>query len=280
MYWQTHMRSLDYATTEDGTSLTLGSGESHRVDFDRDMAWRVELGHMTKAGWGVGVSYTDFDSDGVASVTRPGGTGQLFASLSHPGGPEEADVATATTNFDYQTIDLLATSRFVDRRFKSLDLFGGVRWAQIEHELNATYNGRDFVNGTVSDSVDINAFGFLLGGNAHWKMARGWAVFGRSSFGLMYGSFETSRVETNLDGFEQLVDLRDSYNETMFNFEARLGIEKSLRCLNVSAGYDFNLWTGIGDRVQFVDDIEEAASTVDSGDVLLEGFFVQLSADW
>jgi hypothetical protein len=278
IYWQTHIRSLDYAASEDGNALAIGAGQTHRVDFDRDAGIRAELGHMTTAGWGVSVTYTEFDSSGTASVLRPPGIGQLFSTLSHPGGPEEADAASASTSLDYQTLDLMARTSVVETSFKRIDVFGGVRWADIQHELNASYNGRDFVNAVVNDSIDVEAFGFLCGGEVHWRMARGWSVFGRSSIAAMYGRIQTTRLETNLNGFEQLVDWKDSYQEPLFNFDTRLGLSKSCGPLEIRAGYDLNIWTGLGDRMRFVDDIEEATSAAASGDVLLEGFFLQAGA--
>ena len=280
VYWQAHLRSLDYAASEDGTSLALGAGQTHRVDFDRDAGIRTELGYMTQVGWGLGVSFTGFTTEGDASVVRPAGVGQLFSTLSHPGGPEEADVASATTTFDYKTFDVLARCRLIDERFKGIDLFGGLRWAKIRHNLTAVYDGRDFVNGLVDDQIDIDALGFLFGGQVHWRLARGWSVFGRSSLGAMYGRFDDWRLETNLDGLEQLVDYRDSYQQPMLNFDSRLGLSKAIGNLQVRAGYDLNIWTSLGDRVLFVDDIEEATFTSSAGDVLLEGFFLQLVHSW
>ena len=110
LYWNAHMRSLDYAASEDGTTLTIGAGQNHRVDFDRNAGLRTELGYMAKVGWGVSVSYTYFSTEGSDSVDRPPGVGQLFSTISHPGGPEEADTASATTSLDFSTFELLGLS--------------------------------------------------------------------------------------------------------------------------------------------------------------------------
>ncbi len=281
LYWQPHLRSVDYASTEDGSSLAIGAGRTHRVEFDRDPGFRVGLGHMTDMGWGLGVEYTYFSSStGVATVERPGGVGQLFSTLSHPGGPEEADIATATTTLDYATYDITAATRVVDREYQSFDIFGGLRWATIVNELDAFFDGRDFVNGTIEDRMDVNAFGVAFGTEGHWRLRSGWFIFGRSSFAALYGNIRNTRVETNLNGAEQLVDFEDEYVEPLFNFETRIGLAKSLGRCEVRAGYDLNIWTGIGDRVRFTDDIEETAYSAASGDLLLEGFFLQLAYSW
>lgn len=277
LVWQPHMRSLDYAATEDGLSLAIGAGETHRVEFDRDAGFRVELGRMTMAGWGVNVTYTNFESSGVGSLDRPAGVGQLFSTLGHPGGPEEADAASASTNLTYNTFDLGVRTNALHRRFQSVDLFGGLRWANIDHELDAVFNGRDYVNGVIADRMEVDAFGLFFGGEASWRMAAGWSIFGRTSIAALYGKMQNTRSETNLNGLEQLVDFNDSYVDPIFNLDARVGLSKDVGRLQLRAGYDMNIWTGIGDRIRFADDIEEAAFSSASGDLLLEGFFFETS---
>ena len=213
-------------------------------------------------------------------MNRPPGTGQLFSTLGHPGGPEEADTASATSSLDFNTFDLGARSRIVNQRFRSVDLFGGFRWANIDHELNATFNGRDYVNGFIADRMEVNAFGLFIGGDAQWRMARGWSIFGRASGGVLYGQMSNTRLETNLNGLEQLVDIEDRYSQPMFNFDTRIGLAKSFGPLDVRVGYDVNVWTGIGDRIRFTDDIEQASYSASSGDLLLQGMFVQTQITW
>ena len=226
------------------------------------------------------VTYTSYEADGVDSVVRPAGISQLFPTLSHPGGPEEADSGTAYTSLDYRTFDLAARSRIASNRFRTFDLFGGVRWANIDHELLTRFDGRDFVNGLLFDRVQLDAYGLCLGGETHWKLAGGWSMFGRASVAGLYGQFTNTRLETNLNGLEQLVDYEDDYTQPIFNLETRLGLAKTINQFQIRAGYDLNIWTGIGDRIRFTDDIEEAAFTASSGDLLLEGFFCQASVQW
>jgi len=280
LYWNPHMRSVDYASTEDGLSLTIGAGRTHRVGFDQAAGFRVGVGHMTKAGWALEFDYTDFSTSGEASVERPTGVGQLFSTLSHPGGPEEADIAFGNTTLDYATYDFTAATRVVDRRFRSIDVFAGLRWAKIEHELNADFDGRDFVNGEIDDLMELNAFGMMFGGEGHWRFAEGWFLFGRTSVAALYGSARNRRTETNLNGLEQLVDFEDEYKTPVFNVETRLGLAKTLGRWELRFGYDFNIWTGIGNRVRFSDDIEQSAYAPADGDMLLEGVFFQFARSW
>ena len=280
LMWRAHMRSLDYAATEDGTSLTVGVGENHRVNYDRSAGLRTEVGYMTKVGWGVSVGYTHFSADGANAVSRPPGIGQLFSTISHPGGPEEADQASAFTSLDFRLLEFAGRTTVLDERYRSVDLIAGVRWASIDQELIAEYDGRDFVSGQIVDNMEVDAVGLFVGGETHWRLAKGWSVFGRGALGVLYGRMQNTRLETNLNQFEQLVDFRDEYTEPVFNFDARIGVGKQIGVMSLRAGYDLNLWTDVGDGFRFTDDIEESTSSTASGDLLLEGAFLQAAINW
>lgn len=278
--WTPHMRGLDYAASEDGSALSIGSGRVHSVNYDRDTGFRGHVGVNTTTGWGVGVGYTHFGTEGVDSINRPSGTGQLFSSFSHPGGPQEADVATGSAAFDYDVLDLVATHTIVNRETISVDIFGGLRWADISQEINAHFDGRDFDDGIVNSTTDLNAFGFRFGGQSHWRMHGGWSSFGKISLAALYGQFDSHRFESNFDGAQILVDLNHDYVQPVFNIETAMGVAWTCNTWQVSGGYEFNAWTNLGDNVRFVDDIEVGSFASLSGDLLLEGFFFRVAKAW
>lgn len=280
LYWSPHMRGFDFAVTEDGTAATLGTGSTHEVSFDRTAGFRTQVGYVTQTAWSIDFGYTHFATDGENSVSRPPGVGQLFATYSHPGGPEEAETAAATATFDFDTFDIVARHPIVNRQFIGIDLFGGVRWARINHSIAADYNGRDFIAGVVRDEFDINAFGFRVGGDTHWRMAHGCSLFGRAAVAALYGQIKNQRLETNLNGNQLRVRIDDSYEQPIFNIDTALGLAWTSRWLQLSSGYEFNAWTNTSDRLRFVDDIEEAGFASVSGDILLEGFFFRVGATW
>ena len=275
-----HMRGLDYAASETGSSLVLGSGRSHEVKLDRDMGLRVQLGALFDSGWGIDFGYTHFGSEGRDAVTRPPGTGQLFSTFSHPGGPEESDVASASTSLDYDVFDIAARFGVVKGCAVAVDLFAGLRWADISHELRADYNGRDFVNGVLSNTADVNAFGLRTGTDGRWFLNSKWSGFASTAVAAMYGDFNLHRFESNISGTQIEVDFHDSYTQPIFNIETAIGISYCLRSVRISGGYELNVWTNLGDSLRFVDDIEEGGLAAMPGDLLLEGFFCRLEKTW
>lgn len=279
--WTPHMGGLDFAVTEDGSALALGSGQVHSMDFDRDIGIRGLLGYRRQDNWSVNFGFTHFGSEGSSSVTRPSGAGQLFSSFSHPGGPEEAESAAAFASFDYDVFDVYASRAIICNRSIAVNLFGGLRWADVSHEISTRLDGRDFVGGQVNSQSDVNAFGIRFGGDCAWRLGRGWSVFGNTAMGAFYGQFDTHRFETDNNGAQTLVDLRHAYDQAIFNFETALGVGwECRRGVQLNVGYEMNVWTNLGSSLRFGDDIEEASISSLSGDLLLEGLFVRVSKAW
>jgi len=280
IFWKPHQRGLDFAATEDGTALVIGSGRLHDVEIDRDFGVRTKLGLIAANGWGLNIGYTYFESEGFNEVDRPAGTGQLFSSFSHPGGPEEADVARGEAGIDYNVFDVLARYQIICERYASVDLHGGLRFAKIDQQIIARFDGRDFTNGVVQHDSDLDAFGFQFGGTANVRANCGLSFFGSSTVAALYGNVNNRRQENNFDGAQVLVDLQDDYAQPIFNLETSLGVRWQRGDWTLAGGYEFNIWTNLGDRLRFVDDIEEASLTAIPGDLLLEGVFVRIAKTW
>ena len=280
LYWKPHQRGLDFAATENGNALVIGSGRLHDVGIDRDFGVRTKLGVIASNGWGLDIGYTYFESDGFSRVDRPAGAGQLFSTFSHPGGPEEAEVATGEASIDYHVLDLLSRYRIVCQRHASVDLHGGLRFAKIDQQIVARFDGRDFTNGVVRHDSDLDAFGFQFGGTAQLRANYGFSLFGSSTIAALYGNVNNYRQETNFDAAQLLVELQDDYRQPVFNLETSLGLRWQRGDWTIATGYEFNIWTNLGDRLRFVDDIEEASLTAMPGDLLLEGIFVRLAKTW
>ena len=278
--WTPRVRGLDFAITEDGSAFTVGTGQVREVNYDRDTGVRAQFGYGMSDGWGVNFGYTHFEAEGANTVNRPGGTGQLFPTISHPGGPAEADIAIAEVSFDYDVFDILARRTIVNNRHAAFDLFGGFRWADIGQRVGVDLDGRDFTNGNVTSSSDIAAFGLRFGGSGRWRMANWISVFGEVSGGALRANFENHRVETDFAGAQLLVDVEDSYTQATFNFDTSMGVAWQHDRWLVAAGYEVNVWTNLSENLRFVDDIEQGGLSSMSGDLLLEGFFVRVAKSW
>ncbi len=151
---------------------------------------------------------TYFHTAEVALAQEPAG-GNLWATRSHPNSNEEAQTARALGSFNYNVFDFEAAHAFEINRFATVKLLGGLRWANIEQDLRIEYDGRDFTNAVVSQPLSMDAFGVPLGLQGQWHLAGGWTLFGRGVGSVMYGSFRSRLLETNLGGADTIVDVRD-----------------------------------------------------------------------
>lgn len=280
LIWTPRMRGLDFAISEDGSAFTVGTGDVHEVDLQSDTGLRAMLGYAWQSGWDVGVAYTHFETDGSTTINRPPGTGQLFPTFSHPGGPAEADVAIGTAHLDYNVIDLLAGRNAWNSSCFTLDLFGGFRWMDIGQGVGVRLDGRDFTNGEILSTKEIEGFGLRFGGQGRVLLARGFSVFGNASAAAIRANFDNRRVETDFGGARLLVDLEDAYTQATLNFETSTGFAWNYQSWSVGAGYELNVWTNITESLRFVDDIEQGGLSSVTGDLLLEGFFFRIAKMW
>lgn len=277
LYWRPRQRGLDYAVVEDGAALTVGSGRIRELELDRESGIRGSLAYRTKTGWGLLFGYTHYDTDGINSVLRPPGVGELFATRSHPDSNEEADIATATGSLDYQVFDVLGYRSIFRNRFSDVRLFGGVRFADIDQATSIDYDGRDFVDGLVSSRMQMDGFGLRVAAEGNWRMGFGFGVFGRVGGGLVLGRFQTRLFESNLNGAELITAMEDDYTKAVPQLDLAGGVSWGWRGLSVSVGYEMTDWFDLSNRSVFIDDIHEGLYGPFETDILLEGLFARVA---
>ena len=275
--WKLRRRGLDYAVAEDGTATTLGSGRIQNLEFSRDSGVRASLGYQFDTLWQLRFGYTWFDADDVASSVRPPGTGQLFATRSHPVNNEEADTASAFGSFDLQVFDLEAARWMRLDNVSSLRVFAGLRFADIEENLIFDYDGRDFTNGRITNPVNLNGFGIRSGLEGRWDMFERLSLFGRAAVSVMFANITSRLTETDFAGAVVIADEVDEYDQALPVLEAMLGAAYHFDRFEVSGGYELSNWFNLGERATFNDDANEGNYGPFSTDLLLEGFVLQLT---
>ena len=93
------------------------------------------MGYSTEDGWKIGFRYTNFRTDENDSLIRaPGET--LFSTRSHPKFNEEAITADVDSLFDMNIFDFEVRGPIVLSERASLNVFGGIRWADVDQEFN------------------------------------------------------------------------------------------------------------------------------------------------
>lgn len=273
--WRPSTRGSDFAVSESGASTTLGTAQIHDATYDSDAGMRLRLGYQTSTQWSISATYSYFDTEGAASVVRPAGVGQLFATQSHPDGNEEAETADAVVGFDYSVFDLVIERPIFQNRFTDMRVFGGVRWSEIDRQSDVRYDGRDFVNALVAKDSKMRGAGLRMGTETSWLIANGFKLTGSVSGGLLFSETSTEYFETNFDDSVVLVDAMHNQDGSTPFLECSAGIGWQNEAVSVLVGYELQNWFGLHERSMFVDDIHEATFANISEDLLLSGLFVR-----
>lgn len=274
--WDLHQRGTDFAIPTDDGALAIGSGSVQHVEMDRDSGFRMNLGYRLASGWELAAGYTYFATSATASAVAPAG-GNMFATRSHPNDNEEAETADAAASFDYDVFDLETRSPWLQSCPVAVQWFGGLRWATVDQDFQATYDGEDFDNGVCRQSTGMTGFGLRLGAESQWRWNANWGLFGSAAGSVLYGRFHSHMRETNVDGADTVVDVRDDYGQAVPVIEAAVGVAWNRGPVEIRGGYEIANWFNLADRSMFPDSVHEGAYAPSSGDVLLEGLFLRFA---
>jgi len=274
--WDLRQRGTDFAITTDAQADAVGSGSVHNLDMDRNSGVRTNLGYRTRSGWEWGIGYTYFQTDGTASAAAPAG-GNLWATRSHPALYEEALTADVSANFGYHVFDLEARYPLVQGCPVTMQIFGGLRWADIDQTFQVVYDGDDFVDALCRNATSMTGFGLRLGAESHWRLNSSWSLFGSAAGSILYGRFHTHLLETNTAGADTIVDVRDDYGQAVPVLDAAVGVAWNRGPVQIRGGYEMANWFNLADRSMFPDERHEGAYAPQANDVLLDGLFVRFS---
>ena len=273
--WDLRQRGTDFAITTDAIAI-VGRGEVHNLDMDRNSGVRTNVGYRTRSGLEWGIGYTYFQTDGAASAVAPA-DGNMWATRSHPAENEEALTADASANFGYNVFDLEARYPLVHGCPVTMQVFGGLRWADIDQTFQVAYNGDDFDDGLYRNATSMTGFGLRLGAESQWHLNSSWSMFGSAAGSILYGRFQTHLLETNFAGVDTIVDVRDDYGQAVPVIEGAMGVAWNRGPVQIRGGYEMANWFNLADRSMFPDEWHEGVYAPQSTDVLLDGLFVRFS---
>ena len=220
--------------------------------------------------------YTYFRSRAESSIAAPAG-GTLYATLTRAGLNDEADSALATGGLDYNVYDAVLGRRIVLDDRASIRLFGGIRFASIRQSFSAYYNGGDANFGHVEADNGYDGFGAVLGGEMNWNMRYGFSLYARGDAALMTGKLTNPFLETNNGGQTLYAQLDDTTRAVIPVAGVAIGAGWQHDNFSIHAGYEFTNWFGLIQTPRFTGELSEGKFTIRSGDLSLEGFFVQVA---
>jgi hypothetical protein len=278
-YWyiKPHSQAMDYAILNSG-SANVPDGSVVNRDWDFRSAFRAGLGYrLPGQQWGVGFYYTYLHDATSGSVAAPDG-GTLFATLTHPGTVSQVQSASADTSLNYNVFDVEVGRWLPVNNALAVRAFAGGRFARIDQNFTAAYNGGDANQDLVSRRLHFNGGGFRAGADAAWNLGWGFSLFGRASGALVAGDFNSFLVETNNAGATTLTNITDHFEKVVPVAEMTLGAGWQYHNLRLTAGYMFINWFGLVNAPTFVDDAHQGKFVRSTSDLSLEGLV--LRAEW
>lgn len=276
LLWRPRMDSLNYAVA-DATDDLVPRGRVQNLRFAADGGFRVNLGYrLPKQGWDVGVTYTYYRSDANESTAAPPG-GLLYPTLTRPGVIDSVSTASATAGLTYNVFDAdIGRTWNVDEHL-ALRTFGGIRFASIDTEMQANYDGRLATFAQVRNDASFSGTGPTLGAEARWNVCKCVSLFGNARGGLIYGDFAASALETNGAGAVVNADLSDNFTGVAPFGSIALGGTWTWRNISLTAGYEVTHWSNVVARPTLVDDFAEGKTLVRRSDLSFDGVFFRVA---
>lgn len=268
-------RPDDFAIVDPVDNLTP-QGSVEGATFSMSSGLRAAVGYkMAGSPWETWFTYTYVGGSGDRTVVAPPG-GVIYPTLTRPGLVDNANIATGSSNLNYNLYDLDAARRVTGDESFCLRMSFGSRAATINQTISGLYDGRDANRTLASSRVEFDGGGPTVGGEARWLLPCGFQLFGRAKGGLIVGKVTNTVSEFDNGGATTNALVRESYYTTIPVLEMGTGISWEYRNLRLSAGYEVANWFNLIDSPTFINDFAEGKIGRRHGDLTLEGLFVQL----
>ncbi len=267
---------LDYAITNRTTGLAT-EGPIAAMRYDLGSGLRVEAGYrFEESRLEASFVYTRLKASGGESVAA--GPGQLvLPTLTRPGLTDSALSATAGAKLDYNLYDIVVGRRYALDEHVAVRGFGGVRLADIGQEFGATYDGLDARQAVVATATRFRGVGPVVGAEGVFAARHGFHVYGRATGALLSGPADNFYRDANDGGRTVSADLTQTLRKVVPTAGLAIGAGWQYRTVTLRAGYEVTHWFGLTDRVRLASDVAQGAFTAPSGNLSVEGLFIQFS---
>jgi hypothetical protein len=274
---------LDFGISDPDTDNNV-QGPIESLALGSNAGVRGAIGYRTFSGWDAVFTYTHFDTDADRSVLAPEG-GRIWMTRTAPASfNNNAAAAFATADLDYNVFDLEAGYVILPAESLPIRLFGGFRAAAIEQNFGVQYEGGTVVGERIQQqSTQVDAYGLRAGAETHWRLGRGWSVFGRAAGSVLVGDFSILYTE-NETGFggQGNVDVNYHYSDILPMLDAAAGVSWQTGRLTWQAGYELTAVLNLDKAVNFTgaETINRGQMTNVGRDLALEGLFARLVCDF
>jgi hypothetical protein len=210
LYWKTSVSGLPYAATGVGLTIpdVISFVENQRrvrnIHFSHDPGFRVGLGFQIDRGWDLTGRWTHFHTKASSRVLEvsPEPGDPRFISLIWALFPGRTVELCARQKMHFDQVDVnFAKNIYLGRHFLFNPFFGALG-ARINQRLRIHSSG--FIDGelpTTQDTTLRNNFrgaGIQVGAGTEFAPIRWVSLYGKGSYGLVYGKFNLKRNDLQL----------------------------------------------------------------------------------
>jgi hypothetical protein len=274
--WRPRRQANDFAIADPNVDGVV-EGPIQSLNPGFDSGFRIAADYRrTRSNWDVEFAYTYFRAYDSLAVNAPAG-GLLWATQTRPGIIEVADTATATSRFQHDVFDLAVGHTFqFDPNF-IVRLQGGARIGHIAQDFSAFYNGGNAVDTQVASGFDFVGAGFMLGGEAHWAIWRGFSLFGQSRIGMLLGATDSYLRETDSNGVIINSSVTERASVAVPVLEMAIGLEWTRGKWTFGAGYEVGNWFQIISTPDFADDVTRGRLIRRQSNYSVDGLFFRVA---
>jgi hypothetical protein len=274
LVWRPRRTAFDYVIPGDSSGL-VPSGSIRSLNYDTQAGIRAEVGHRFASGWEAGFAYTYLHSAAFDSLQAPAGQ-VLFPTLTKPGLTNTVTSAAADAGLEYNAYDILVGKRFSLDEHLAMRMFGGVRFASLQQDFSAYYDGLDARTAAVQANSKFQGFGPIFGSEAVLAGWNGFHLYARASGGLLTGESKNPFIETNGGGNTIYADTANNIRKVVPVANVGIGGGWQYRTVSIRVGYEITNYFNVIDQVRFTDDIGVGKFTTRQSNLSLEGLFLQV----
>jgi hypothetical protein len=272
--YRTRREGLNFALIS-GTTAPTPIGRTESLNFDTDSGIHVRAGYKFHDGWDAAFAYNYFRSSAEGAAAAPAG-GILYPTLARPGFVDSALTGAATAGFLLNTYDAEFGRRFEVCETIAARVYAGFRFADVNNDFNATYDGRDAVNSAVTTSNSFRGFGPIVGAEGAIALPHRFQLYARANGGLLTGESIYTLTETNQNGQVVYASYENRTRKVVPVGTVGFGVGWHAGRLSARAGYEISYWGSLLDTTRLSSDFSPGKTTTTSESLSLEGLFFRL----
>lgn len=282
-------RDLDYAFVDPVGGLS-GGGAIQRLDLGAHELPAFRLGYKLPGAsprW-IEVRFDRWEGRQTADTgTHPGAVGALWASPDFAIGRSLVDRASAVATDRASSYSVRLTWRLGRETGPDLQLTAGLRAIRFEEESLVTYRAvraEQRLQEVVSHHQDVRGWGPSVAVSWSDRFSRRVRVGATAEVALMAGRIDLDATDQSfIDGsFDRAtIATRENQRRDLLVLGATLAVDVQLtRQLSAGLSYRFERWSGVSDRIQFVDDVSQNTASISEGRASFAGPSIRLRAEW